>query len=198
MKKVGLYFGTFNPIHVGHLVIANYMANYTDLEEVWLVVSPQNPFKEKDSMLEDYHRLSLVKIAVDDNNQLKASNIEFNLPKPSYTINTLVYLNEKHPNNEFNLIMGEDNLRTFHKWKNYERILENSNLYVYPRVLNPQTEKKINSPLHSHPKVKICDAPVMKISSSFIRKAIKNNKDVRYMLTEKVANYVEEMHFYKK
>ena len=198
MKKIGLYFGTFNPIHVGHLVIANYMANYTDLEEVWLVVSPQNPFKEKDSMLEDYHRLSLVKIAVEDNSQLKASNIEFNLPKPSYTINTLVYLNEKHPTNEFNLIMGEDNLRTFHKWKNYERILEKSNLYVYPRVLNPQTEKKTNSPLHSHPKVKICDAPVMKISSSFIRNAIKNNTDVRYMLTEKVAKYVEEMHFYKK
>ena len=186
------------PIHVGHLVIANYMANYTDLEEVWLVVSPQNPFKEKDSMLEDYHRLSLVKIAVEDNSQLKASNIEFNLPKPSYTINTLVYLNEKHPTNEFNLIMGEDNLRTFHKWKNYERILEKSNLYVYPRVLNPQTEKKTNSPLHNHPKVKICDAPVMKISSSFIRNAIKNNTDVRYMLTEKVAKYVEEMHFYKK
>ena len=198
MKKIGLYFGTFNPIHVGHLVIANYMANYTDLEEVWLVVSPQNPFKEKDSMLEDYHRLSLVKIAVEDNSQLKASNIEFNLPKPSYTINTLVYLNEKHPTNEFNLIMGEDNLRTFHKWKNYERILEKSNLYVYPRVLNPQTEKKTNSPLHNHPKVKICDAPVMKISSSFIRNAIKNNTDVRYMLTEKVAKYVEEMHFYKK
>jgi nicotinate-nucleotide adenylyltransferase len=198
MKKVGLYFGTFNPIHVGHLVIANYMANYTDLEEVWLVVSPQNPFKEKDSMLEDYHRLSLVKIAVDDNDQLKASNIEFSLPKPSYTINTLVYLNEKHPNNEFNLIMGEDNLRTFHKWKNYEEILEKSNLYVYPRVLNPQTENKTNSPLNSHPKVKICDAPVMKISSSFIRNAIKNNTDVRYMLTEKVAKYVEEMHFYKK
>lgn len=198
MKKVGLYFGTFNPIHVGHLVIANYMANYTDLEEVWLVVSPQNPFKEKDSMLEDYHRLSLVKIAVEDNIQLKASNIEFDLPKPSYTINTLVYLNEKHPDNQFNLIMGEDNLRTFHKWKNHEEILEKSNLYVYPRIMNPQSEKKINSSLHSHPKVKICDAPVMKISSSFIRKAIKNNKDVRYMLTEKVADYVEEMHFYKK
>ena len=198
MKKVGLYFGTFNPIHVGHLVIANYMANYTDLQEVWLVVSPQNPFKEKDSMMEDYHRLSLVKIAVEDNSQLKASNIEFNLPKPSYTINTLVYLYEKYPDNEFNLIMGEDNLRTFHKWKNHKQILEKSNLYVYPRLINPDLEEKTNSPLYVHSKVKICDAPVMKISSSFIRKAIKNNKDVRYMLSEKVAKYVEEMHFYKK
>ena len=198
MKKVGLYFGTFNPIHVGHLVIANYMANYTNLEEVWLVVSPQNPFKEKDSMLEDYHRLSLVKIAVEDNDHLKVSNIEFDLPKPSYTINTLVYLYEKYPDIQFNLIMGEDNLRTFHKWKNHEEILKKSNLYVYPRLMNPQTEKKINSPLYNHPSVIICDAPVMKISSSFIRNAIKNNKDVRYMLTEKVTNYVEEMHFYKK
>lgn len=198
MKKVGLYFGTFNPIHVGHLVIANYMANYTNLEEVWLVVSPQNPFKEKDSMLEDYHRLSLVKIAVEDNDHLKVSNIEFDLPKPSYTINTLVYLYEKYPDIQFNLIMGEDNLRTFHKWKNHEEILKKSNLYVYPRLMNPKTEKKINSPLYNHPSVIICDAPVMKISSSFIRNAIKNNKDVRYMLTEKVTNYVEEMHFYKK
>jgi nicotinate-nucleotide adenylyltransferase len=198
MKKVGLYFGTFNPIHVGHLVIANYMANYTDLEEVWLIVSPQNPFKAKDSMLEDYHRLTLVKIATEDNPQLKASNIEFNLPKPSYTINTLVHLKEKFPAYEFNLIMGEDNLRSFHKWKNHEQILANSSLYVYPRLANAEEKLQKESTYQQHPKVKICEAPVMKLSSSFIRNAVKNKKDVRYMLTEKVANYVEEMHFYEK
>lgn len=198
MKKIGLYFGTFNPIHVGHLIIANYMANYTSLDEIWLVVSPQNPFKAKDSMLEDFHRLNLVKLAIEDSTKLKASNIEFNLPKPSYTINTLVHLKEKYPDNEFNLIMGEDNLRTFHKWKNHEAILNSCHLYVYPRIITKDELSKTPIEIHSNEKVVLCDAPVMKISSSFIRNAIKEKKDVRYMLTEKVANYVEEMHFYKK
>ena len=198
MKKIGLYFGTFNPIHVGHLIIANYMANYTSLDEIWLIVSPQNPFKEKDSMLEDYHRLSLVRMAIEDNQKLKASNIEFSLPKPSYTINTVVHLIEKYPDYEFNLIMGEDNLRTFHKWKNHNEILKTCHLYVYPRVIT--NNESLNTPIETqqNEKVILCDAPVMKISSSFIREAIKNKKDVRYMLTDKVANYVEEMHFYEK
>ena len=203
MKKIGLYFGTFNPIHVGHLVIANYMAYYTNLDEVWLIVSPQNPLKEKTSMLNDYHRLSLVRIAVEDNPKLKASNIEFDLPIPSYTINTLAYLKEKYPSYQFGLIMGEDNLRTFHKWKNHEQIINEHYLYVYPRVLTEQeknessTEASINY-LNTHEKVIYCDAPIMKISSSFIRKAIKDKKDVTYLLTASVANYVKEMHFYEK
>ena len=134
MKSIGLYFGTFNPIHVGHLIIANYIADNTILDEVWLVVSPQNPLKNRDTLLSDYHRMSLVRIAVEDNVKLRASNDEFNLPKPSYTINTLTYLNEKYKDFNFNLIMGEDNLRSFHKWKNYETIIKNHKIFVYPRV----------------------------------------------------------------
>ena len=202
MKKIGLYFGTFNPIHVGHLVIANYMAYYTNLDEVWLVVSPQNPLKEKASMLNDYHRLSLVQVAVEDNPKLKASNIEFDLTIPSYTINTLTYLKEKYPTFEFGLIMGEDNLRTFHKWKNHEQIINDHYLYVYPRLLTDEEAKNSaltkDNYLSTHEKVIFCDAPIMKISSSFIRNAIKDKKDVTYLLTESVAKYVKEMHFYEK
>jgi nicotinate-nucleotide adenylyltransferase len=199
MKKVGLYFGTFNPIHVGHLIIANYMADYTSLDEVWLVVSPQNPLKKKESLLTDFHRLSLVRIAVEDNNKLKACNEEFGLPIPSYTINTLTHLKEKFNDCSFSLIMGEDNLRSFHKWKNYENILKDHDIFVYPRILteqeieeNDNVKQKIN-----HENIKRCEAPIMKISSSFIRKAIKNNKDVRYLLTTKVHKYLDEMNFYR-
>tara|TARA_B110000483_G_scaffold81468_1_gene101292 strand:- start:209 stop:820 length:612 start_codon:yes stop_codon:yes gene_type:complete len=200
MKKVGLYFGTFNPIHVGHLIISNYMVGYTNLDEVWFVVSPLNPLKKKESLLEDYHRLNLVRIAIMQNSKLKVSNEEFNLPIPSYTINTLTHLKEKYSGHEFNLIMGEDNLRSFKKWKNHEEILKYHYLYVYPRVLTEQ-EKLDESNLENtvdHPKVIRCEAPVMKISSSFIRKAISENKDVRYLLTPEVYKYVEEMNFYKK
>ena len=199
MKKVGLYFGTFNPIHVGHLIIANYMADYTSLDEVWLVVSPQNPLKKKESLLTDFHRLSLVRIAVEDNNKLKACNEEFSLPIPSYTINTLTHLKEKYSDCSFSLIMGEDNLRSFHKWKNHENILKDHDIFVYPRVL---TEQEIDENTNikqniKHENIKRCEAPIMKISSSFIRKAIKNNKDVRYLLTTKVHEYLEEMNFYR-
>ena len=200
MKKVGLYFGTFNPIHVGHLIISNYMVGYTNLDEVWFVVSPLNPLKKKESLLEDYHRLNLVRIAIMQNSKLKVSNEEFNLPIPSYTINTLTHLKEKYSGHEFNLIMGEDNLRSFKKWKNHEEILKYHYLYVYPRVVTEQ-EKLDESNLENtvdHPKVIRCEAPVMKISSSFIRKAISENKDVRYLLTPEVYKYVEEMNFYKK
>ena len=201
MKKIGLYFGTFNPIHVGHLIISNYMTGYTNLDEVWLVVSPLNPLKKKESLLEDYHRLNLVRIAVEKNLKLKASDDEFNLPKPSYTINTLTSLKEKYPSYEFNLIMGEDNLRSFKKWKNHEKILQSHQLYVYPRVLTEQEKKEdIIETISTieHHNIMRCEAPVMKISSSFIRKAIVENKDVRYLLTPEVFKYVDEMGFYKK
>ena len=201
--NIGLYFGTFNPIHVGHLIIANHLANYTNLEQVWLVVTPQNPLKNKSFLLADYHRLATVRIAIEDNTKLKACNIEFDLPKPSYTVDTLAYLNEKYPEHTFSLIMGEDNLRTFYKWKNYEQIIKNHTLYIYPRVLTEQEqteEQNIASKnlFKNHPNLILCNAPIMAVSSSFIRKAIKNNKDVRFLLTESVYKYVTEMHFYEK
>ncbi len=190
--KIGLFFGSFNPIHIGHLVIANYMANYTDLEKVWLVVSPHNPLKQKSSLLADNHRLALVRRAIEDNNKLKVSDIEFKLPQPSYTITTLLHLSEKHPTHQFALIMGSDNLNTLHKWKNYEAILKGYEIYVYPR---PGFEPGSLSTLAN---VKITEAPVMEISSTFIRQAISDKKDVRYLLPEKVDDYVKEMSFYKK
>jgi nicotinate-nucleotide adenylyltransferase len=190
--KIGLFFGSFNPVHNGHLVIAGYMAEFTDLDQVWMVVSPQNPLKIKNSLLKDIHRLALVNEAIGDYRKLKSSNIEFKLQKPSYTINTLLHLSEKYTQHEFVLIMGMDNLQTLDKWKNYEEILNNYEVYVYPRQ-NCEGEKFIN-----HLKVKLIDAPVMELSASFIRKAIKDKKDVRYMLPESVYKYIMEMHFYEK
>lgn len=203
--NIGLYFGTFNPIHIGHLIISNYMADYTDLDQVWLVVSPQNPLKKKSSLLEDYHRLAIVKVAIDDNLKLRASDIEFKMPRPSYTSDTLAYIKDKHQEHQFHLIMGEDNLRTFHKWKNYENILENHKVYVYPRVLTIQEEEEVEeigylpkNELQDHQNVVLCDdAPIMKVSSSFIRQAIKDGNDVRYLLTDAVHKYVDEMNFYR-
>ena len=193
--KVGLFFGSFNPIHAGHMVLANYMLAFTDLDRVWFVVSPQNPLKKKSTLLDEKQRLHLVNLAIGDNNKLKASNIEFKLPQPSYTINTVTHLKEKYPQNEFVLIMGEDNLQSFHKWKNYEEILKHYELYVYPRVqlANKKDEVKLNSS-----KIKLVNAPVIEISSTFIRQAIKEKKDVRYFMPEGVWQYIREMHFYKK
>lgn len=203
MKKVGLYFGTFNPIHIGHLIIANHMVEYTDMDEVWLVVSPQNPMKAKSNLLPDYHRLATVRIAVEDNPGLRVSDVEFHLSKPSYTVQTLAHLAEKYPEVAFSLIMGEDNLRTLHKWKNYEVILDRHKVYVYPRVLTEQEKADLKthrtkSSMGSHPNVIRMDAPVMKVSASFIRKSIADGHDVRYLLSEPVYQYVKEMHFYKK
>ncbi len=200
--NIGLFFGSFNPIHIGHLIIANHMVNNSELDQVWLIVSPQNPLKNKSSLLEDYHRLALVNIAVEDNSKLKASNIEFNLPQPSYTIDTLAYIKEKHPDDTFSIIMGEDNLRTLHKWKNYEQILNNYTVYVYPRALTHQEvvdqSSIVEMPFKDHPKVRMTNAPVMKISASFIRNAIKEKKDVQYLLSDPVNKYISEMHFYEK
>lgn len=190
--KIGLYFGSFNPVHTGHLVIASYMAEFTDLDQVWLVVSPHNPLKQKDTLLADHHRLQMVRLAIGDYRKLKASDIEFSLPKPSYTIHTLTYLKEKHTDHEFVLIMGADNLETFTKWKNWEQILESVELYVYPRK-----ESDGGSLLH-HPKVKVFHAPHMELSATFIRDSIRQKKDVRYMLPQSVWEYIREMHFYEK
>lgn len=191
--KIGLFFGTFNPIHVGHLIIANHMAEFTDLEEVWFVVTPHNPFKVKSSLLADHHRFRLVSETTDDYDKLKPSNIEFELPQPNYTINTLVHLAEKYPEHHFNLIMGLDNLHTFPKWKNSEVILKDYEIYVYPRV----SEKKNLPELLNHEKVHMIDAPIVEISSTFIRKAVKDRKDIRALMPYKAWKYMDEMNFYK-
>jgi nicotinate-nucleotide adenylyltransferase len=192
VKKTGLFFGSFNPIHIGHLALANYMLSFTDLDEVWFVISPHNPLKDKQSLLAQNHRLYMVKLAVENHPKFKASDIEFKLSQPSYTINTLTYLKEKYPKKNFNLIMGMDNLQNFHKWKNYEQILDKHSIYVYPRQYS-NAGSFIN-----HPNIKITEAPVMEISSSFIRKAVLDKKDVSCFMPEKVAAYVSEMNFYKK
>lgn len=192
-KKIGLYFGTFNPIHVGHLTIANYMVEYSDLDEVWMVVTPHNPHKKKKTLLDDIHRLTMVRIALEDYSKLKASNIEFDLPQPNYTVNTLAYLEEKYPENSYGLIMGEDNLKSFHKWKNYEEILNRYELFVYPRISEGEAESKFDN----HPNIHKVDAPIMELSSTFIRKAIKDGKNIRPMLPQNVWEYLDEMSFYK-
>ncbi|MET2986542.1 nicotinate (nicotinamide) nucleotide adenylyltransferase [Aureibaculum conchae] len=192
--KVGLYFGTFNPIHIGHLAIANHMAEFSELDEVWFVITPHSPFKKKSTLLTDNHRYQLVQIATEDYPKLKPSTIEFDLPQPNYTINTLVHLAEKYPQHKFNLIMGEDNLASFHKWKNYEVILEDYNIYVYPRIYK---DKKPETRFDNHPKIHIVDAPIMEISATFIRKAIADKKNIQPLLPCKVWKYVDEMNFYR-
>ncbi len=188
---IGLFFGSFNPIHVGHMVLANYMASFTDMKQVWFVVSPHNPLKEKASLLDQQHRLHLVNLAIEDCANLKSSNIEFGLSQPSYTINTLAHLKEKYPKHTFSLIMGEDNLASFTKWKNYEVILQNHKIYVYPRPHVPVTELK------NHPQIIVTDAPIMDISSTFIRSSIKAKKNVACFMHPSVWNYIDEMSFYK-
>ncbi|WP_223032474.1 nicotinate (nicotinamide) nucleotide adenylyltransferase [Hanstruepera marina] len=191
--KVGLYFGTFNPIHVGHLIIANHLAENSDLDQIWLVVTPQSPFKKKQSMLDNYQRLEMVYRATKDYNNLYPSDIEFNLPQPNYTINTLTYLQEKYPDKTFSLIMGEDNLKSFHKWKNYKLILDSHEIYVYPRI----SEGTIETQFDNHESIHHINAPIIQLSSTFIRKAIKAGQNIRPMLPEHVWEYVDEMNFYK-
>ncbi len=191
--NIGLYFGSFNPIHIGHLVIANHLVEHSDLDQIWFVVTPHNPFKKKSSLLDNYQRLEMVYRATKDYNKLKPSDIEFNLPQPNYTINTLTYLQEKHPDYKFSLIMGEDNLKSFHKWKNYELILQNHHIYIYPRI----SKGKIETQFDNHKKIHHVDAPIMELSSTFIRNAIKVGKNIQPMLPQHVWEYLDEMNFYK-
>ncbi len=191
LTKTGLFFGSFNPIHTGHLMIASFMAEYTDLEKIWFVVSPHNPLKEKMTLLADNHRLYMVNLAIEDDHRFQSSNIEFKMPQPSYTIDTLTYLSEKFPLNEFVLIAGSDILPTFNKWKNHEVLLRQYKIYVYPR---PDTKA---TPFDQHPSITKVDAPLTTISSSAIRKGIRDGKSMRYFLPEKVWKYIEEMHFYE-
>lgn len=189
--KVGLFFGTFNPVHIGHLALANYMQCYAGLDEVWLVVSPHNPLKDKTKMLHQNDRLHLVNLALENHSKIKSSNIEFKLTQPSYTINTLTHLKEKFPSFQFHLIMGSDNLNTFHKWKNYEEILNKYKILIYPRPGYTGSE------FDNHPSVKFTEAPLMEISSTFIRKAIKEKKDIQFFLHAAVWKYIDEMNYYR-
>lgn len=189
--QIGLFFGSFNPVHIGHLVLANYMLEFTPLEEIWFVVSPQNPFKEKNSLLDQNQRLYLVNLAVEDHPRMRTSNIEFALPQPSYTIHTLVHLKEKYPHHKFSLLLGQDILKSFSKWKNHEEILKHHDLYVYPRSGAEPSE------FDNHPKVHITQAPVIEVSSTFIREGIKAKKDLRFFLPMKVWEEVERSDLYK-
>ena len=202
--KIGLYFGTFNPIHIGHLIIANHLAEYSGLDQIWMVVTPHNPLKNKQTLLDDYQRLQLVFLATEDYPKIKPSDIEFKLPQPNYTVNTLAHLQEKFPQHIFSLIVGEDNLKSLHKWKNHEIILQNHEIYVYPRLeAKSRTGEAISSELQNsafknHPKIHIINAPIVEISSTFIRENIKLKKNVRPLLPEKVWGYIDHNNLYKK
>ena len=201
-KKTGLFFGTFNPIHIGHLILANYLAEFTDLQEVWFVVTPHNPLKKKKTLLDDHHRLAMVRIAVEEYPKLKVSDVEFQLPQPNYTINTLVYLEEKFPARSFCLIMGEDNLKSFTKWKNYEVIIERYPIYVYPRISDGPVDDqflkdKMGAKKNYVSQIKMVNAPIIELSSTFIRKAVKEGKNIRPMMPTAVWRYLDEMNFYK-
>ena len=188
--KIGLYFGSFNPIHIGHLIIAEHILNYAGLKQVWIVISPQNPFKQSSSLLNEYDRLHLVQTAIESTNNLKASQVEFNLPKPSYTVDTLAYLKEKYPTHEFAIIMGSDSFCNLSKWKNYEAIIKHHSLYIYNRpgfIVDNVIGADIN----------ILDAPLLEISSTHIRKLIKEKKSIRFLLPDKVMEEIEKNNYYK-
>ncbi|SEA96194.1 nicotinate (nicotinamide) nucleotide adenylyltransferase [Pedobacter hartonius] len=191
MAKTGLFFGSFNPIHVGHMIIASYMANYTDLDEVWLVVSPQNPLKNKKGLGNMYDRLEMARLATEPAENIKVSDIEFTLPQPSYTIDTLTYLHEKYPAKKFVLIMGADNLVSLKKWKNYEVLLKDYSIYVYPR---PECDI---AGWEGHPSITFTETPQMEISSTFIRKAFKENKNIQFLVSENVIAFMDSKNMYR-
>lgn len=189
--KIGLYFGSFNPIHVGHLIIANHVLNETGIEKIWMIVSPQNPFKTESNLLNEYHRLHLVRLATEEDNRIKASDIEFGLPKPSYTSATLAYLTEKYPGHEFCIIMGSDSFQNLDKWKNYEIIIRNFDIYVYLRAGFP-VENRFGDRVH------FLEAPLLQISATQLRKYIQEGRSIRYMVPENVREEIEKGSYYKK
>jgi nicotinate-nucleotide adenylyltransferase len=189
--KIGLLFGSFNPVHIGHMIIANYMANHTDLDKVWLVVSPQNPLKKYGDLINTYDRLEMARLATDNATNISVSDVELQLPQPSYTIDTLTHLKEKYPQHEFAIIMGSDNLVTLHKWKNYKLILRDYQIYVYPR---PGYE---NTDLATHPSVHITMTPLMELSATFIRKSIAEKKNVQFFVPEPVLKFIESKGLYR-
>ena len=192
MQKIGLFFGSFNPIHIGHLIIANTMLENTDLHEVWFVVSPHNPLKKKSTLLHEFDRMYMVERAISDNYRMRGIDIEFHMPRPSYTIDTLTYMVDRWPDKHFVLIIGEDNLPHFHKWKNYEQILANFELYVYPR---PGIIGDIQ--IKNHPNIRMVDAPLLDVSATFIRNLIRNGKSTKYLLPTEVEDYIKTRGFYK-
>ncbi|MBM3416858.1 MAG: nicotinate-nucleotide adenylyltransferase [Bacteroidetes bacterium] len=189
--KIGLYFGSFNPVHVAHLIIANHVLNETNIEQIWFIVSPQNPFKKENSLLNEYHRLHLVRLATEEDNRIKATDIEFGLPKPSYSASTLVYLTEKYPEHEFCLILGSDSFQNLHKWKNAEYIIRNYPVYVYKRP-GFDIDNRMGA------RLTILDAPLLQLSATQIRKYIREGKSVRYMVPDKVLEEIERGGYYKK
>ncbi len=190
--RVGLFFGSYNPVHTGHMVIANYMANCTDLHQVWMVVSPHNPFKKRSNLANDYDRLHLVNLAIGENPRLRSSNLEFNLPKPSYTIDTLTYLAEKYPEHQFVLIMGGDNLATIEKWKNFDRILNEYDIYVYKRSGDGAPQERYTRVTYFD------DVPLLQISSTYIRDQIKQERSIQYLVPDAVFSYLENSTMYKQ
>jgi nicotinate-nucleotide adenylyltransferase len=188
--KIGLYFGSFNPIHHGHLIIASHLINQTDLNEVWLIVSPQNPFKNAAGLLNEHHRFHLVQTALENETKIRASNIEFKLPKPSYTVNTLTYLKEKYPQHEFFIIMGSDGFQNINKWHNADVIIKNYPIYIYKRPGFEVTE-------NFGAEITILHAPLLEISSTHIRKLIKENKSIRYLVPEEVREEIDKNNYYR-
>lgn len=191
MKKIGLFFGSFNPVHTGHMIIAEFMATQTDLAEVWMVVSPQNPLKNKSTLAPDYERLHMLYLAVGDNNKLRPVDIEFSMPKPSFTIDTLTYLGEKYPDKKFVLIMGGDNLSTLHKWKNYKLLLENYEIYLYNRPDHDVSELTVKW------NIKSFNSPQMAISATYIRECLKERQSVKYLVPLSVEKYLVENMIYE-
>ncbi|MEO9872461.1 nicotinate (nicotinamide) nucleotide adenylyltransferase [Ekhidna sp.] len=189
--EIGLFFGSFNPIHIGHMIIASLVKETTSVEEVWFVVSPQNPFKKNKKLLHEFDRLDMVNAAIEDDYKFRSSDIEFNMPRPSYTIDTLTLLQEKHPDKKFHLIIGEDNLQSFPKWKNYQKILEHFGLIVYPR---PHTAP---SDLIDQKSVKMIEAPEVDISATLIRKLLKEGKSIKYLVPDQVEEMIKVKGFYR-